>query len=820
MACFNRVPPDLSVDRQSRVTRPRRAPIVAPPSGRSFLFLVAVIATTAVATSAESLADAPSVSYIFPAGGQRGKTVDVHVGGHYLHDDCPFEMLGDGVAAPSHLRRASDVTWFEGPVIPLPGSQRKEDYPWEHIGRLNIAPDATLGFRRWRVTTSQGVTPTMKFVVGDLPELVEEEIAGEPRPTQVALPVTINGRIFPREDVDVWTFEAQAGTSYVCDIVAQRIGSPLDARLEIRDPHDRPVAENVAATGQDAFVRFTAADSGTYAVRIHDVDFGGLQHYVYRLTITAGPHVQHVFPLGGQRGTTTEFTLGGQRTPTRPLTLPLPDTIEMAYQHRFVIDGQTVNPVLLDIGDAPESREAEPNDSAGDANTIELPAVLNGRIERPGDIDTWRFAGKRGERLEFDVRAARLGSPLDSVLAVYDAEGKQLGSNDDRGGISDSRLAITLPQDGLFRIEIRERFSQRGGEAFAYRIHAGPAQPLMPGFEVNLPTDGLTLPRGAETKLKFVAARRGGFTGPIEIRFDGLPAGVEVSGNEIPAKKSDTQVVFKVDAKAPVQVQRVRVRGAALIAEQEVVQPIVQAATSREDMDVDHLAVAIAMPTPFKVIGEFETHYAERGSTFTRHFSIDRGGYDGPLKVRLAERQVRHLQGVSGSVVDVPAGEDEFDYQIKLPPWMEIGRTSRTCVMAVAEVKDETGNLHTVSYTSHAQNDQVIVLVDPGQLDLKLANETLTAQPGSTYELDVGVARGKGIAGDVRLELVCSAHIQGLSAQPIVVTADQQHGTLNLEFATDSIGPFNRPLVIRATARREGLPYTAERLLTVVPAQP
>ena len=60
------------------------------------------------------LADNPSVSYIFPAGGQRGTTVNFRIGGHYLHNDCPFEMLGEGVTAVDRLTRAAETTWFEG----------------------------------------------------------------------------------------------------------------------------------------------------------------------------------------------------------------------------------------------------------------------------------------------------------------------------------------------------------------------------------------------------------------------------------------------------------------------------------------------------------------------------------------------------------------------------------------------------------------------------------------------------------------------------------------------------------------------------------
>jgi hypothetical protein len=51
-------------------------------------------------------AEQPFVSYIFPAGGQRGTAVELRVGGHYLHERCPFEMLGPGVNAHGELHRA------------------------------------------------------------------------------------------------------------------------------------------------------------------------------------------------------------------------------------------------------------------------------------------------------------------------------------------------------------------------------------------------------------------------------------------------------------------------------------------------------------------------------------------------------------------------------------------------------------------------------------------------------------------------------------------------------------------------------------------
>ena len=168
-------------------------------------------------------------------------------------------------------------------------------------GQLSIAADAAPGVRYWRLWTSQGATPAMKFVVGDLPEIIENEIDGEPIPVKVTLPVTINGRIFPRENIDVWTFQAAAGQTVRCEVNAARLGSPLDARLEVRDAQGRKLAENDDYYGADPVVTFTAPAAGEYQVRIQDTQTHGGQAYVYRLTLTSLPFIERVFPLGGRR---------------------------------------------------------------------------------------------------------------------------------------------------------------------------------------------------------------------------------------------------------------------------------------------------------------------------------------------------------------------------------------------------------------------------------------------------------------------------------------------------------------------------------------
>src|SRR5262245_53899516 len=98
-------------------------------------------------------ANPPVASYIFPGGGQRGSTVKVRVGGLFLYDKCGFEIIGKGVKGPDFLTKTKTV-WFEGSLLPLPDSQRQEDYPRDMAGQIQIDKDAPPGLSYWRLWTS------------------------------------------------------------------------------------------------------------------------------------------------------------------------------------------------------------------------------------------------------------------------------------------------------------------------------------------------------------------------------------------------------------------------------------------------------------------------------------------------------------------------------------------------------------------------------------------------------------------------------------------------------------------------------------------
>eukprot|EP00913_Durusdinium_trenchii_P023365 g21943.t1 len=629
------------------------------------------------------------------------------------------------------------------------------------------------------------------------------------RAAMVDLPVTINGRIFPREDVDVWRFTAKKGETIVCEVNAARIGSPLDSRLEVRGPNGRRIAENLDALGVDSRLSLIAPESGRYEVHIHDVNFGGLQSYVYRLTITAGPAVESVFPLGGRRGDAVTFQLTGKGLPKQTATVTLPKTKDAFCTHRFGRGPAKSQPVRLELSDLPEHIEKERQQ----ATPVTAPAVLNGCIRRPGEVDIWAIRARKGDALLFDVRAARLGSKLDSVVKVVDSKGKQIATSDDIGrGQTDSQLKFKAPADGIYSIQVADRLSSRGGPGFGYRLVVTKSA-VGTGFRLTLPDDAINVSRGQSTKVKLNVERLGGFRGEIALKFSNLPKGVTVAGDKVGKNKRNAQLVFESSDSSKIGVSRVRISGTATVDGKTIVVPVETAGESPQQ----EFWLAVAVPTPFKFTGVFETKYGSRGSVFTRHFSIDRGGYTGKLTVQLADIQARHLQGVNGPIIELPPDATEFDYPITLPPWMEIGRTSRTCLMLVGTVVDKDGTRHRVSYSSQAQNDQIIVLVDPGRLSVRLAERSVRAAPGKTVPITVHVARGNGLHGPVSVRLDVPSHLKGVRAEPVTIRADEKTATLSLRFDSIAGQSFNMPLTIRATLRDSASkrPYHAEAALSV-----
>ena len=324
------------------------------------------------------------------------------------------------------------------------------------------------------------------------------------------------------------------------------------------------LGENDDTFGSDSFLRFTAADDGKYQVRIRDVNFRGGQAYVYRLTISAGPRVDHVYPLGARRGGPSKFEVAGSGLPAGPIDINIPADAPRDFSHRLSVGDTRSNAFLLDVDDLPEVLEGEPNDEPGQTKSVTAPAVLNGRIDKPGDRDCWAIAMKKGETLEFDVRAARLGSPLLAVLTVRTPKGDELQGAE--GGQGDPSLKVVANEDGTYYATVADRFRNRGGAEFAYRLRVD--KPRVPGFRLQALADSRTVARGAQAPVKLQIERFGGFNAPIDLTVEGLPGDVTLSNSKSAANQANVDLVFKAGPGAKVGLNRLTITGTAKAGDQ------------------------------------------------------------------------------------------------------------------------------------------------------------------------------------------------------------------------------------------------------------
>lgn len=133
------------------------------------------------------------------------------------------------------------------------------------------------------------------YALDRLPESREvEPDDGIESAQEIKPPRTINGRIGKPGDVDVYQFTGRAGEWVVAEIIARRLGSPLDSLLRLTDVSGHVLAwsddHEDKAIGllthhADSYLRAQLAKDGKYFVHVADAQRqGGLAH-AYRLRV-------------------------------------------------------------------------------------------------------------------------------------------------------------------------------------------------------------------------------------------------------------------------------------------------------------------------------------------------------------------------------------------------------------------------------------------------------------------------------------------------------------------------------------------------------
>ncbi len=398
------------------------------------------IGILAIGPAAVAQTAPPTLQKVEPSGARRGTHVTVTVAGTNLGGATRFIFSEPGFATtitavrevpPDKPEMAKGVIRTDAPIV-----DHAKNY--EVTADVTIAPEVPHAVHAFRVETPLGVSNLLRFAVSALVEVAEREPNNLGAAQQVTLPAALVGSLGTPGDLDAYEFAARAGEEMVFQVVARPLGSRVDSVLRLLDARGQVLAENNDVDlSRDSVLTWRFADSGRYTVAIEDVEHGGgAKGFPYRIYAGALPYVTAIFPLGVPAGGPVDVEATGVNLGTPPTRVHI-DTSSLVGRTLPVQPSGPAGPALnrreIALGHYPDVSEAEPNDEPGVAQVLAIPSTVNGRIwaghaaaragQTRADQDLYRFKARKGQKLVLDVTAQQLGSPLDSIIEVLDADG-------------------------------------------------------------------------------------------------------------------------------------------------------------------------------------------------------------------------------------------------------------------------------------------------------------------------------------------------------------------------------------------------------------
>ncbi len=664
----------------------------------------------------------PELTTISPQGGKQGSPVEVTLKGKNIDTATALWFSGSGITAEIKEKTGEAAVFFNGAGVSghIPNDAQL-------VASLTIAPDAPLGIQKVRIVTPYGVSNTQSFVVGNLREVMEEEESEESEtPNWLNLPVTVSGKIASIDDEDSFTFSLKKDARLICDVTAQRMGSPLDSYLVLRDADGTEVANSGLGSGFDSLLDYTAPEAGKYTLHLRDIRYKGGKGYSYRLNIGELPYLETIFPLGGKRGTENTIAIRGANLETvKSIQISIgagAPTGEQSLRVRTP-SGLTTNAHPFAIGNLAERAEVEPNNTLGKATLVTVPITLNGKIEKAGDVDRFSFKITEPQHLVLEVEALKLSSNLDALLTLYGPEKtvpearnekeKVLIVNDDARG-ADARIEWAFAAAGTYSVSVRD-LNNKGGETYPYRLSI---RPLAPDCELKVgaldnrnrlsPFDNLRVSRGSSVALQIDVTRRDRFTGPIRLLCPELPKTFDVSHTIVEPGRNRALLTVTAPWDAPLGLMPFSVVGVCAVGNRQIERPATPNPTLLTVMDAPQFTLTVAE------IGLNIVH----NKAANLHVTAKRNeGFVGPIELsvsglpnRVSARSITLAEGETTATLSVKAGSFERREEFSVVP---IPGTSYISATGTATINSETVKQSTPAIPLTIVEAPFIVTVEP-----------------------------------------------------------------------------------------------------------
>ena len=136
--------------------------------------------------------------------------------------------------------------------------------------------------------------------------------------------------------------------------------------------------------------------------------------------------------------------------------------------------GKAPLPAVTELSESPTPlaanlNESEPNNNTGAADVMALQDVMAGAIGAVGDVDYFKFQVEDvggptfpsgAQEVLINLDAQSIGSPLDTVVTLYQSNGNVIGSNDDTDTTDSLYYFKLLP--GWYYIKVEDYGNNNG----------------------------------------------------------------------------------------------------------------------------------------------------------------------------------------------------------------------------------------------------------------------------------------------------------------------------------------------------------------------
>ena len=667
------------------------------------------------------------------------------------------------------------------------------------------------GLYEVRAVGRYGISASRLLAVGSFPELTDVGTYDSPEHAlSLTPPVTVNGTT-AADAADFFRFPATKGQRLLLSCAAERIDSSLNAVLTILDKSGRELATAHRTHSSDPAIDFTAPEDGEFTVKLHDIVWQGGPASLYRLTIAAPsePDLPAALPV--------------------PLSGALCDWLPLTPRRNF--------PAA-----APQ---------ASDAHPLDLPCAVDAP---PASRDWFEFSGTAGRQVMIDVLSHRLGQPTDWLLQVFkitrDAAGaeqsEKIAELDDTAappgtealqlGSRDPSGSLLCPADGRYRLRLVDRFQANQ----PYQLILRDPQPnfAVVAFSESPVTKGPALHRwspllrrGGSALLQVAVLRRDGFSGPVTLKFSGLPEGVSAPEVTLPPNLSSAALVLRATPEAKSWNGRIQLTGTSAdisVPAREIIPrwTVTNNAAERLSLrlssegcvlavtDTEAAPLAVA-PSEAKVYEGALAGTIEIPVKFTRDASHK--GFKGEWEAVLMGLPGLRQAPIVKPAADAAEAKLVLDLKTKDGNAFAAGNwtvyaSARGVIQWQPSDKTPARELTDTAFSAPIQ-----IHIDPSPV-LLTAPATAAVAPGAKLELPLKLTRRYGFAEAVSLEFAAPPGLKGVTAAALAIPAAAGDAVLALQAAPDT-PPGSYPCLLQAKCQWNGetLPWTIPLTLEVKP---